>query len=272
MLGRMKLPLLLAAALCGLALPLCAQNAALARLESSPRHHEWVEIPSNGRALHTFVAYPEVSGRALAVIVIHENRGLTDWVRAVTDRLAEAGYIALAPDLLSGAAPGGGRTKDFASADDARNALGQLKGSAVLADLRAVAAAARALPAANGRVAVIGFCWGGSQTWRLALSGEELVLAAPFYGTAPAEGDFAAIVPAVHGFYGGNDARVNSTLEKTAAAMTAAGKTFEPVLYDGAGHAYMRAGEEPDASAANRAAMEQSWTLLLSLLSGAASR
>lgn len=272
MVSGMKLPLLLTAALAGLVVTASAQNAALARLENSPRHHEWIEIPANGRALHTFVAYPEVSDRALAVIVIHENRGLTDWVRAVTDRLAEAGYIALAPDLLSGTAPGGGRTKDFASADDARNAIGQLKGDAVLADLRAVAAQARALPAANGRVAVVGFCWGGSQTWRLALSGEDLVLAAPFYGTAPAEADFAAIVPAVHGFYGGNDARVNATLEKTAAAMQAAGRTFVPVLYDGAGHAFMRAGEESDASAANRNAMEQSWTRLLSLLSAAASR
>lgn len=265
----MKLPLFLAAC-CGAVLCVHAQDAALQRLENSPRHHEWIELPVNGRPLHTFVVYPEVSHRALAIIVIHENRGLTDWVRSVADRLAEEGYIALAPDLLSGAGPEGGRTKDFVSADEARNAIGQLKGAAVLDDLRALAAHARTMPAADGRVAVLGFCWGGSQTWRLALSGEELVLAAPFYGTAPAEADFAAVRPPVHGFYGGNDARVNSTLEKTAAAMTAAGKTFEPVLHDGAGHAYMRAGEATDASAANRAAMEQSWSRLLSLLSAVA--
>lgn len=265
----MKTPLLAAIA-CAIAPLLSAQTAALERLEKSPRHHEWAEIPSNGRALHAFVVYPEVKDPALAVLVIHENRGLTDWVRSVADRLAEAGYIAIAPDLLSGAGPGGGRTKDFASADDARNAIGQLKADAVLADLRAAAAFARALPATNGRLAVVGFCWGGSQTWRLALSGEPLVLAAPFYGTAPAEADFSRITCAVEGFYGGNDARVNSTLDKTAAAMQAAGKRFTPVLYEGAGHAYLRAGEEPDASPANKAAREQSWTRLLSLLSDAA--
>lgn len=267
----MKSPLLLAV-LCSAVLASYAQDAALQRLEDSPRHHEWIELPVNGRPLHTFVVYPEVSHRALAIIVIHENRGLTDWVRSVADRLAEAGYIALAPDLLSGAGPAGGRTKDFASTDDARNAIGQLKGAAVLDDLRALAAHARTMPAADGRVAVIGFCWGGSQTWRLALSGEDLVLAAPFYGTAPGEADFAAVRPPVHGFYGGNDARVNATLEQTTAAMSAAGKTFAPVLYDGAGHAYMRAGEAADASAANRAAMEQSWTRLLSLFAEVAKR
>jgi carboxymethylenebutenolidase len=225
-----------------------------------------VEIPSNGRTLHAFVAFPEVKDRALAVLVIHENRGLTDWVRAVADRLAEAGHVAIAPDLLSGAAPGGGRTADFPSSDAARTALGQLKPDAVLADLRAVVAQVRTLPAADGRVAVVGFCWGGSQTWRLALSGEKLVLAAPFYGTAPAEADFAPITAAVHGFYGGNDARVNATLERTIAAMRAAGRSFEPVTYDGAGHAYLRAGEEPDALPANRDAMHRSWERLLALL------
>lgn len=268
---RMKTPLFFLIAL-ALAPLLPAQTAALERLEKSPRHHEWAEISSNGRTLHAFVAFPEVKDKALAVLVLHENRGLTDWVRSVADRLAEAGYIAIAPDLLSGAAPGGGRTKDFASADDARNAIGQLKGDAVLADLRATAAFARTVPAASGKVAVVGFCWGGSQTWRLAMSGEPLVLAAPFYGTAPAEADCSRITSAVEGFYGGNDARVNSTLDKTAAAMQAAGKTFTPVLYEGAGHAYLRAGEEPDASAANQAAREQSWTRLLSLLSDAAKR
>ncbi len=251
---------------------LCAQAPALQRLESSPRHHEWAEIAVGERTLHAFVVYPEVSHRALAVLVLHENRGLTDWVRATADRLAEAGYIAIAPDLLSGAGPDGGRTKDFASSDAAREAIGQLKPAAVLADLQAAAAFARTIPAANGQLAVIGFCWGGSQTWRLALAGEALVLACPFYGTAPNDADFTKLTSAVHGFYGGNDARVNSTLEKTAAGVSAAGKIFEPVLYEGAGHAYLRAGEEPDASPANRAAAEQSWKRLRALLEAASVR
>ncbi|MDP2136355.1 MAG: dienelactone hydrolase family protein [Candidatus Didemnitutus sp.] len=263
-------PLLVALVALATALPLCAQSAAQDRLENSPRHHEWVAIEHGGRTLHAVVVYPEVKHRALAVLVLHENRGLTDWVRATADRLAEEGYIAIAPDLLSGSGPAGGRTKDFPTTDAAREAIGQLDPAGVLADLRATAAHARTMPAATGEVAVVGFCWGGSQTWRLALTGEELVVACPFYGSAPAEADFSRITAPVHGFYGGNDARVNSTLEKTAAAMTAANKTFKPVLYEGAGHAYLRAGEETDATPANRAAMEQSWTRLLSLLASSA--
>lgn len=264
----MKRPLLVLAVLTATS-ALCAQSAALQRLEISPRHHEWAEIAVGERTLHAFVVYPEVPHRALAVLVLHENRGLTDWVRATADRLAEAGYIAIAPDLLSGAGPDGGRTKDFASSDAARDAIGQLQPVNVLADLQAAAAFARTVPAASGKLAVIGFCWGGSQTWRLALAGEALVLACPFYGTAPNPADFAKLTTAVHGFYGGNDARVNATLEKTAAGVLAASKIFEPVLYDGAGHAFLRAGEEPDASAANRTAAEQAWTRLLALLEAA---
>lgn len=249
-----------------------AQAAAAARLENSPRHHEWVEIARDGRAtpLHAFVAYPEVQHRALAVVVIHENRGLTDWVRATADRLAEAGYIAIAPDLLSGAAPGGGRTRDFASADAAREGIGRLKPAEVVADLAATADYVKALPAANGRLAVIGFCWGGTQTWRYVLHRRDANVAAPFYGTAPGDADFATVTTPVHGFYGGNDARVNSTLEKTSEGMKASRATFTPVIYDSAGHAFMRLAEEPDASAANQSAAEQSWTRLLELLARAA--
>jgi carboxymethylenebutenolidase len=247
-----------------------AQDAARARLERSPRHHEWVSIPSGERSIDTFVAYPERAGKALAVLVIHENRGLTDWVRSVADRLAENGYIALAPDLLTGRAPGGGRTADFPDSDAARSAIYALDPAVVLADLGAVADHARKIPAADGRIAVIGFCWGGSQTWRLALARPDLVLAAPFYGTAPddAEG-FRTVGCPVFGFYGGADERVNATLERTAAAMKEAGKTFEPEIYEGAGHGFLRVGEAADASPANKAATEQAWKRLLDKLAGA---
>src|ERR671917_110879 len=81
------------------------------RLEATPRHDEWVTIESAGRPLHAYVVYPQSSAKAGAVMVIHENRGLTDWVRTVADRVAEMGYIAIAPDMLSGSAPNGGRTR-----------------------------------------------------------------------------------------------------------------------------------------------------------------
>ncbi len=247
-----------------------AQSTATSRLDNSPRHHEWVEIKRGDQVVHTFVAYPEVKDKALTVLVIHENRGLTDWVCAVADRLAEAGYIAIAPDLLSGMAPGGGRTKDFPSQSAATEAIGKLVAADVSANLGAVADYAATIPSANGRLAVIGFCWGGGQTWRFALARPGLVLACPFYGTAPKDGDFTKIPCPVYGFFGGNDARVDSTLDATAASMKAAGKTFEPVLYDGAGHAFMRLGEEPDATPANKAAMTASWERLLKLLAAAA--
>lgn len=234
------------------------QEVALERLNASPRHHEWVALDSGGRSLHTFVAYPEVAEKALAVIVIHENRGLTDWVRTVADRLAEAGYIALAPDLLSGKGPDGGRTKDFPNEDAARDGIYALDDAQVTADLKAVAKYATELPAANGKVAVSGFCWGGTQSFRFATNYAELAAAFVFYGSPP-EAGFEAIACPVYGFYGGSDARVTATVPAAEEKMAAAGKTYDPVVYDGAGHGFMRSGEEPAASAENSIAMNSAW-------------
>jgi carboxymethylenebutenolidase len=250
--------------------PLCvlAQPADVARLEASPRHHEWVDVKRGDRVIHTFVAYPEKNDKTTAIILIHENRGLTDWVRATADRLAGAGYLVLAPDLLSGAAPGGGRTKDFASGDAAREVIGKLKAAEVVADLDVVADYAQTIPAASGRLFVGGFCWGGGRTWDFAATRKDLAAAFVFYGTPSDEAlaQVAKIPCAVHGFYGENDARVNATLEKTGAAMQAAGKTFEPVIYDGAGHAFMRLGEDGTPTPANKVAMETAWRRWLKLL------
>lgn len=245
-----------------------AQSPELARLEASPRHHEWVEVKRGERAIHTFVAFPEKSGKTAAVILIHENRGLTDWVRATADKLAGEGYLVLAPDLLSGAAPGGGRTKDFASSDAAREAIGKLKAPDVTADLHAVADYAKTIPAANGTLFVSGFCWGGTRVWDFAVSRADLSGAFVFYGTATDDALAKAekIPCGVYGFFGGNDARVNATLEKTSAALKAAGKIFEPVIYDGAGHAFMRLGEEGTPTPANKAGMEKAWERWLALL------
>ncbi len=245
-----------------------AQSADVARLEASPRHHEWVEVKRGEKVVHTFVAYPERSDKTAAVILIHENRGLTDWVRATADRLAGEGYLVLAPDLLSGTGPNGGRTKDFASGDAAREGIGKLKAPEVVADLGAVADYAKTIPAANGALYVGGFCWGGGRTWDFAAARGDLAGAFVFYGTATDDALARAekIPCAVHGFYGGNDARVNATLEKTGEAMKAAGKIFEPVIYDGAGHAFMRLGEEATPTTANRKAMEEAWARWLKVL------
>lgn len=237
--------------------------ASTSRLETTPRHDEWVDIGKT----RTYVVYPQRSTKAPAVVVIHENRGLTDWVRTVADRLAEEGYIALAPDLLTGAAPGGGNTKDFPTEDAAREAIGKLDRTKVIEELRGVVEYARKIPAANGQVSVGGFCWGGSRTWDVANHVDGIRAAYPFYGTGPQDAEGVAGIEApVYGFYGGNDARVNATIDRTAEVMKAAGKTFEPVIYEGAGHAFMRLGELPDAIEANRKAREEGWNRWLGLL------
>jgi carboxymethylenebutenolidase len=257
--------LLLALAL-GLVSP-ALQDPARERLEHSPRHHEWLSVQSGARAVRAFAAFPEKAQKAPVVLVIHENKGLTDWVRSVCDRLAEEGFVAVAPDLLSGAGPAGGGTASFASVDEATQALYAREAAEVAADLGAVADAALALDAADGTLFVAGFCWGGSQSFAFATRRAKLRAAFVFYGSAPKESAaLAAIACPVHGFYAENDARINAGLEATAAAMKAAGKTFEPETYAGSGHGFMRAGEAPDASDVNRAAREKAWERWLKLL------
>src|SRR3954470_5212163 len=119
--------------------PAGAQDPVKTRLEKSPRHHEWVQVKNGGRTVNCFVVFPEVKNKATAVLVIHENKGLTDWVRGVADQLAEAGYVAIAPDLLSGMGPNGGKTSDIKSVDEATKILYELKPDQVTADLNAVA-------------------------------------------------------------------------------------------------------------------------------------
>ena len=250
-----------------LALPSAAQEWAKAKLEKSPRHLEWVKVKHGEREVNCFIAYPEVKDKATAVVVIHEIFGLTDWVRGVADQLAEAGYIAIAPDLLSGAAPGGGGTPELGGGDAVRKAISSLPPDQITADLNAVTDYVAKLPASNGKVVMSGFCWGGSQTFRFATNNKKIKAALPFYGSGPEEAEaISRIACPVYGFYGGNDARVNATIPKSTELMKKAGKTYEPVTYEGAGHGFMRAGEGPDASAANKKAREEAWQRVKELL------
>lgn len=253
----MKHLLVLAAAV--FAVTASAQDWAKARLEKSPRHHEWVTVKHGDREVNCYVTYPEVKDKATAVIVIHEIFGLTDWARNMTDELAEAGYIAIAPDLLSGAAPGGGGTTELGGADAATKAIAKLPADQITADLNAAADYVTKLPACNGKLVVAGFCWGGAQSFRYATDNNNLKAAFVFYGTPPDEDALSKINCPVYGFYGGNDARVTATVDKTREAMKAAKKTYEPVVYAGAGHGFMRAGEAPDASAANKKVHNEAW-------------
>jgi carboxymethylenebutenolidase len=260
------LKLLAAALLLPLAAaPLHAQDWAKARLDASPRHHEYVNLQHGGRTVQAFVVYPEVKTKAPVIVLIHEIFGLSDWAKEMADELAGQGFIVVAPDLLSGFGPNGGGTDAFPSTgDDRTKAVSGLDAAVVTADLDAAADYGKKIPAANGKIAVAGFCWGGGKSFAFATHRKDLSAAFVFYGPGPS--DVTTITAPVYGFYAGNDARIGATLPATTAAMKAAGKKFEPVTYDGAGHGFMRAGEAPDASPANKAAREQGFTRLVTLI------
>ena len=234
------------------------QDWAKQRLAKSPRHQEWVKVKNGTRDVNSFIVYPEVKNKATAIVVIHEIFGMSDWVQSLTDQLAEAGYIAIAPDLLSGVGPNGGGTAAIAATGN--NAVGQairdLPPDQITADLNAVADYVSKLPAANGKVVVTGYCWGGSQSFRFATNRPSLKAAFVFYGSAPAKADntadkeaLAKIAAPVYGFYGGNDARIDATVPGTIDAMKELSKSYDPVTYDGAGHGFMRAGDAPEPTA-----------------------
>src|SRR5215467_10560090 len=245
------------------------QDWAKQRLAKSPRHQEWVKVKNGSREVNSFIVYPEVKNKATAVVVIHEIFGMSDWVQSLTDQLAEAGYIAIAPDLLSGMGPNGGGTSALAATGN--NAVGQairdLPPDQITADLNAVADYVSKLPAANGKVVVTGYCWGGSQSFRYATNNPKIKAAFVFYGPAPAAADgtpdktaLAKITAPVYGFYAGNDARIDATLPKTNEAMSELKKTFEPVTYEGAGHGFMRAGDAPEPTDKTAADYEKNLT------------
>jgi len=241
-----------------------SQPWARERIEKSPRHSEWITVKHDGRNVETFVVYPESKDKRPVVLIIHEIFGLSDWAQELADEVAAAGYIAVAPDLLSGMAPNGGRTKDFPTG--VTEAISKLNPDQVTADLNAAADYALKLPASNGKIYVAGFCWGGGQTFRFATNRADLSAAFVFYGVPPAADAMSRIKAPVYGFYAGNDARIDATIPDTITAMKAAGKTYDPVTYDGAGHGFMRAGEAPDASYANKKARDDSWKRWKTLL------
>jgi len=245
-----------------------AEDWAKARLEKTPRHPEWVTVKAGEREVKCFITYPEVKDKATAVVVIHEIFGLSDWARSVTDELAEAGYIAIAPDLLSGSAPGGGGTAEMGGRDAVTRAVSSLPADRVTGDLQAVTDYVSKLPACNGKVVVAGFCWGGGQAFRFATNRKDIKAAFSFYGQMPdKEADIERINCPVYGFYDGNDNRIDAMIPKATEQMKKAGKTYEPVTYEGAGHGFMRAGEDPaDKNAANKKAHDEAWERWKTLL------
>jgi len=237
-----------------------AQDWAKARLEKSSRHGEWVEFKSGERTLKAFVVYPERKDKAPVVVVIHEIFGLTDWVRGVCDQLAENGVIAIAPDLLSG--------QTYADIDGARKAISALPKEQVKADLNATSDyALTKIPSANGTLTVCGFCWGGGWAFGYASVNPKLKAAYSFYGVAVDNAEDAGkIACPVYGFNAEKDERVNATIPKAEELMKAAGKKYEPVIYKGAGHGFMRDGESPTGTVENKTARDDAWTRWKTLL------
>lgn len=262
----------------------------------------------SGRRLQAWVVYPEVKDKAAAVVMIHEIFGLSDWAREMADQVAASGYIVVEPDLLSGFAPvptpgtssspakaadSAGAPMDHAHVEAAQNAPGaayvaaqpggtsafpdqgavvkavsSLPDAQVLADLDAAANYAKDLAASNGKLSVAGFCWGGGKSFLFATHRPDLTAAFVFYGPPPPAATMKSITAPVYGFYAGNDARITATVPQTTTEMKAAGREYDPVIYPGAGHGFMRAGEAPDADAANasaqRAAFQRFMTLMAS--------
>lgn len=243
-----------------------AQNFAMKQLENSPRHHEWVKVENADRHIKCFVVYPEVSEKATVVIAIHENRGLTDWVRSFADQLAAKGYIVVAPDLLSDFNEEYASTADFSNSDAARSGIYELPPDQVKYDLMAVQDYAEQMPAGNGKTVVAGFCWGGSQSFRMATYNKDIEAALVFYGSSPEKEKIANISATVYGFYGGNDERINSGIPDTEKQMRAEGKKYNYFIYPGAGHAFMRAGDDPNGSPENKKARNEAWKKMLEIL------
>jgi len=243
-----------------------SEGNAKAALEKSPRHGEYVDVkqPSGGVPIRTWISYPERKDKAGVVIVIQEVFGLTDWLRGVADRLAADGFIAVAPDLVSGLGPNGGGTDSVASRDDVVKLVRGITPEEANRRLNAVRDWATKLPAGNGKTATIGFCWGGARSFGYAAAQPALDAAVVYYGVSPESAELAAIRAPVLGFYGGDDARVDATVPPAEAEMKRLGKSYETHTYDGAGHGFLRDQEGRDG--ANLKAASEAWPRTVAFL------
>lgn len=237
-----------------------AADDAVDRLSTSPRHAEWVLIDTSRGAVSSWVVYPERPDAAPVVVVIHEIFGLSDWVRSVADGLAAAGFIAIAPDLLSGKGPNGGGTS---SLESPARAIRDLDPEEVRLRLDSIAEYGMRLPAAAKKFGVVGFCWGGSTSFRYATQQPQASAAVVYYGSAPAAEDLANLAVPVLGLYGGNDHRVNATIERAQKTLIGTGVRYEVEIYEGAGHGFLRAQDHEQLAAANTLAARAAWSRTL---------
>ena len=214
----------------------------LAAVTSRPDiHAEYVKYVSGKDTITAYLAYPESPQPAPAVIVIHEIFGLSDFIRQTTEQLAKDGFVAIAPDLLSrtGGTPAAG--------DSARRMIVALPPDQVTADLDAARAYLKGIRAARASdVGVIGFCWGGGQSFRYATNAPDLKAFVVCYGPAPRPADIARIKAKGLGVYAENDARINASLPQVDSAVRAAGVDYQYTIYPGVGHGFLRTRDKPE--------------------------
>ncbi|MEN9288839.1 MAG: hypothetical protein RL317_462 [Pseudomonadota bacterium] len=214
-----------------------APNAALAAQVAADESRltvQTISLPAaEGRVLNGYLVMPTKARRRGVVLVVHENRGLNDHIRDVARRLALAGYIAFAADFLTSA---GGTPGDE---DAARTMIGKLDLAHAVADGAAAIRALKSYSGSNGRVGVVGFCWGGAMVNRLAVaSGEDLAAGSAFYGPAPDPALAARVKARLQLHYAGNDPRVNGTADAWVQGLKAAGVAVERFDYSGTEHAF----------------------------------
>ena len=230
------------------------------RLAASPRHAEWAMVPvEGGDSVRVWVVYPERSTNAPVVVVVHEIFGLSTWVRGVADQLAADGFIAIAPDYLTG--------KTSVPADSLTMDVGRalIRGLDPLEIVRRTAAAAEygmSRPAAVRRYGVVGFCWGGSMVFEHAARTPNLGAGVAYYGAPGQSTPIADIRAPVLGLYGENDARVNASIPRVDSTLRVAGRTFDHQVFPGAGHGFLR--QQSGAAGANLAASRAAWPRTLS--------
>ena len=215
--------------------------------------HEWVDVPFAGQRLHTWIEYPNRADPAPVVIVMSHEAGLDDWMRAIADQLATEGFIAVAPDILSGRGPKGGNFDSFPFAADVVRANATLPQDEALRRYAAARDYALKLPGARAKSASLGAGMGGADSFRFAAEVPDLDAAVVFYGVAPDETVLANVRAPVAGFYGEDDPRVIPTVRAAEAAMKRLGKAYDVHIYPGATQAFLRAtveGRNTEATAA----------------------
>jgi carboxymethylenebutenolidase len=231
-----------------------------ARLASSTRHAEWAMVRvGNDDSVRVWVVYPERRTNAPIVVVVHEIFGLSTWIRGVADQLAADGFIAIAPDFLTGYT--GAFHPDSLPVDSARAFIRRLDADQIQRRIDATARWGMALPAAIPKYGIVGFCWGGSVVFNHAVHSPTLGAGVAYYGAAPEPARLTTVRAPVLGLYGENDARVNATIAPTDSAMRVMGKTYQPQVFPGAGHGFLR--QQDAASGANLEATRRAWPATL---------